>query len=242
MPLVNEVVIGLKDKDRFNASEPKDDLQFANYVTHPTLPAILELLYGAAGVQAPTEFPRNDLLAVFVTGVDGLTKNGSIGEMQRLNTDLPTPPREQQRNMGVLAGDNAGFPNGRRPGDDVVDMALRVVMGALLSTNVAPSGKLPFTDGAPVSALQFQNRFPYLTPPLPGSPNDPYVIITPQVASRVEGPYRSVPGTFESSSGTLTVAKPALDAATGFVRVKSDRLVTLGSPVTTATEIRTTVR
>jgi hypothetical protein len=144
--------------------------------------------------------------------------------------------------MGVLAGDNAGFPNGRRPGDDVVDMALRVVMGALLSTNVAPSGKLPFTDGATVSASQFQNRFPYLTVPLPGSPNDPYITITPQVAGSVEGPYRSVPGTYESSTSTLTIAKPAVDASAGFVRVKSDKQVTLGNPVTTATEIRTTVR
>src|SRR4029453_14234356 len=134
-PLVNEVVIGLKDKDRFNASEPKDDLQFVDYVTHPTLPAILELLF--AGVKAPTQFPRNDLVAVFATGVDNLNKNSSVAEMQRLNTSIAPAPRETQKNMGVLAGDNAGFPNGRRPGDDVVDMALRVVMGALLPAEAA---------------------------------------------------------------------------------------------------------
>jgi hypothetical protein len=73
MPLVNEVVIGLKDKNRFNASEPKDDGQFADYVTNPTLPALLEILFGAAGVKAPTNFPRTDLVAAFLTGIDGST-------------------------------------------------------------------------------------------------------------------------------------------------------------------------
>ena len=112
MPLVNEVVIGYKDKDRFNASEPKDDLQFVDYITHPTLPAILELLYGSAGVKAPTLFPRTDLLQVFATGVPGLNTNGAVGEMQRLNTSIAATPRAQQKNMGVLAGDLAGFPTG----------------------------------------------------------------------------------------------------------------------------------
>lgn len=242
MPLVNEVVIGLKDKDTFNASEPKDDLQFADYVTHPTLPTILELLYGGAGVKAPTQFPRNDLLAVFVTGVDGLNKNGAVGEMQRLNTTIAPTPREQQKNMAVLAGDNAGFPNGRRPGDDVVDMALRVVMGALLPAEVAPSGKLPFTDGASVNAGMFLDHFPYLTSPIPGSPNDPTLTITPQVAPTVSGPYRSVPGRFDPANRTVSVPKPAADSGGGFLRLKSDRAVVLGDPQTTATEIRATVK
>lgn len=242
MPLVNEVVIGLKDKNKFNASEPKDDLQFADYVTHPTLPAILELLYGAAGVKAPTQFPRNDLLAVFVTGVDGLNKNGAIGEMQRLNTAIAPVPRDDQKNMGVLAGDNAGFPNGRRPGDDVVDMALRVVMGTLLPAEVAPSGKLPFTDGATVNAGMFLNRFPYLTAPLAGSPNDPTVIITPQVSPSVSGPYRSVPGTFDPATRTLTIEKPADATQGGFLRARSDRAVTLGNPTVNATQLKATVK
>src|SRR5262245_60849298 len=66
-PLVNEVVIGLKDKNKFNASEPRDDAQFLDYVTHPTLPALIEILFGAAGVRAPTQFPRTDLIAAFLT-------------------------------------------------------------------------------------------------------------------------------------------------------------------------------
>jgi hypothetical protein len=168
-PLVNEVVIGLPDKDKFNASEPKDDGQFADYVTNPTLPAVLELLFGAAGVKAPTVFPRADLVTAFLTGVDGLNKNGSVSEMMRLNTSTAPKTARQQNNLGVIGGDTAGFPNGRRPGDDVVDIALRVVMGVLLPEKDAPSGKLPFTDGAKVDATMFDSTFPYLKNPLPGS-------------------------------------------------------------------------
>lgn len=224
-PLVNEVVIGLKDKDKFNASEPKDDLQFAAYVTHPTLPAILELLYGAAGVKAPAKFPREDLLAVFVTGVDGLTKNGSLGEMIRLNTGIPPTPRDQQKNMGVLAGDNAGFPNGRRLGDDVVDMALRVVMGILLPEADAPSGKLPFTDGAYVDAKMFLPAFPYLNPPLAGSPNDPTVILSVQAASPVGAQFKGMQATYDPATKTVQTAKPA--GASGVFRTLSDSRVEL---------------
>jgi hypothetical protein len=171
-PLVNELVIGLKDKDRFNGSQPKNDAQFATYVTNPTLPAILEILFGGAGVKAPTLFPRADLVAAFLTGISGLNANGSVGEMIRLNTATPPTPAAGQNNLGVIGGDMAGFPNGRRPGDDVVDIALRVVMGKLLPLADAPSGQLAFTDGALVDASRFATTFPYLATPIPGSPND----------------------------------------------------------------------
>ena len=169
-PLVNEAVIGLKDKDAFNASEPADDARFLKYVTHPTLPKILEILFGAAGVRAPTQYPRADLVAVFLTGVDGLNKTGGAGEMLRLNTAIAAKPAGAQNNLGVIGGDVSGFPNGRRPGDDVVDVALRVLMGKLLPTDVAPVGQLPFTDGAYVDASMFDSHFPYLGTPIPGSP------------------------------------------------------------------------
>lgn len=219
-PLVNEVVIGLRDKDRFNASEPKDDSQFLDYVTHPTLPAILELLYGSAGVAAPTLFPRNDLVAVFLTGVDGLNRDGSVGEMLRLNTSLPAMPAAQQSDLGVIGGDTAGFPNGRRPGDDVVDIALRVVMGKLLSTNDAPSGQLPFTDGARVHAGMFSDRFPYLNPPVAGSPNDPSINVTLQSAAPATGPFRSIPAAYDPATQKLTGAKPS--ESMGYYRLKAD--------------------
>jgi hypothetical protein len=180
-PLVNEVVIGLADKNKFNGSKPKDDGQFATYVTNPTLPAVLELLFGAAGVKAPTNFPRKDLVAAFLTGVNGLNQLGGPAEMLRLNTTTPAVPASGQNNLGLLGGDGAGFPNGRRPGDDVVDIELRVAMGvickafpgAYCNPADAPSGNLPFTDGTLNDVSQFDTTFPYLKDPFPGSPNGP---------------------------------------------------------------------
>ncbi len=182
MPLVNEVVIGLKDKDRFNASKPAADGQFADYVTNPTLPALIEILYGAAGAKAPTKFPRGDLVAAFLTGIPGVNKptvNPApvASEMLRLDTSKAVTPAGSQQRLGVVAGDNAGFPNGRRPGDDVVDIALRVVMGKLCTLNIggctaadAPAGGLQFTDGAYLDEKMTNTSFPYLKSPLPGSP------------------------------------------------------------------------
>lgn len=181
MPLVNEVVIGLKDKNRFSASEPKDDGQFADYVTNPTLPALLEILFGSAGVKAPTNFPRTDLVAAFLTGLEGLNQpaNVVVSEQVRLNTSIAPTRKDQQHRLGVLGGDNAGFPNGRRPGDDVVDIELRVAMGVLCTLNLggcspadAPAGALRYTDGAFTSSAFFSFDFPYLRAPLKGSPND----------------------------------------------------------------------
>lgn len=176
LPLVNEVVIGLKDKDKFNASQPTGDAQFLSYVTNPTLPALLEILFSSAGVKAPTNIPRNDLVTAFLTGVPGLNQPANVkaSEMLRLNTSTPVVAAASQNRLGVIEGDNAGFPNGRRPGDDVVDIALRVMMGKLCTLNLgcspsdAPSGTIHFTDGALQTASQFDNAFPYLKPPLPG--------------------------------------------------------------------------
>ncbi len=168
-PLVNEVVIGLGDKDKFNASQPKDDGQFATYVTNPTLPELLQILFPV--VQAPNLFPRTDLVAAFLTGLDGLNKPANVvpSEMLRLNTSISPKVAANQSNLGALTGDTAGFPNGRRPGDDVVDIELRVAMGVLLSNADAPSGQLPYTDGATVKATDFRNTFPYLNTPIPGA-------------------------------------------------------------------------
>ena len=122
-PLVNEVVIGLRDKDRFNASEPVSDAQFADYVTNPALPALLEALFGAAGVRAPSLIPRTDLVAAFLTGIN-TPATGNVNqprtvqpaEMLRLNTSIAPTTLGQQHRLGVIEGDLAGFPNGRRPG------------------------------------------------------------------------------------------------------------------------------
>jgi Domain of unknown function (DUF4331) len=186
MPLVNEVVIGLKDKNRFNGSEPKDDGQFADYVTNPTLPALIDI---ALGTQfQPNNFPRKDLVAAFLTGIPGLNqpKNVKASEMLRLNTSTPTTDKGQQNNLGAAVGDPAGFPNGRRPGDDVVDIELTVAEGVLCvlfpgafdcnAGNVPAAGAFAagavITDGAIISDGDFDGAFPYLRTPIPGSPNE----------------------------------------------------------------------
>jgi hypothetical protein len=184
MPLVNEVLIGRDDKDKFNASHPIHDAQFAGYVTHPTLPALIQVLFPSA--VAPTNFPRTDLVAAFATGIAGVNQPANVvaSEMLRLNTSIAPTPQAQQNALGVAAGDNAGFPNGRRPGDDVVDVSIRVAMGALCvltgSTDTlkvgckpsdAPAGGLAFTDGVRLDATTFQAAFPYLNTPIPGSFN-----------------------------------------------------------------------
>jgi len=182
MPLVNEVVIGLKDKDKFNSSKPKDDGQFATYVTNPTLPALIQTLFPSA--PAPTNFPRTDLVAAFLTGISGLNQptNVKASEMLRLNTSIAPTIKANQSNLGVAGGDNAGFPNGRRPGDDVVDIELRVAMGALCvltgasdalkvgcKPSDAPAGGAALTDGALQSPAQFPDVFPYINTPVPGA-------------------------------------------------------------------------
>ena len=182
MPLVNEVVIGMDDKDRFNASKPSNDAQFLGYVTNPALPAIVESLFPAA--KAPTNFPRTDLVTVFLKGLENLNqpKNVVPAEMLRLNTTTAPVAAAGQNPLGVAGGDTAGFPNGRRPGDDVVDLSLRVAMGALcgLTGNEdtlkvgckpadAPAGGLALTDGVRKNAASFKATFPYLNTPLPGN-------------------------------------------------------------------------
>lgn len=181
-PLVNEVVIGLKDKDLFNSARPTQDAALASYVTNPALPELLEILFGSIGVQAPNNFPRGDLVAAFLTGISGLNQPTGVtpAEMLRLNTSIAAVPAASQNRLGALGGDNAGFPNGRRPGDDVVDIELRVAMGVLCHAfpgafgcgpGDAPSGLLAFTDGAYIDASFTNTTFPYLRVPLRGSPN-----------------------------------------------------------------------
>ncbi|MBG6074575.1 hypothetical protein IWX85_000385 [Polaromonas sp. CG_9.11] len=185
MPLVNEVVIGMDDKDHFNASKPSGDAQFINYVTNPTLPAVVQTLFPAA--KAPTNFPRTDLVTVFLQGLEGLNqpKNVVPSEMLRLNTTIAPVAPAAQNPLGVAANDKAGFPNGRRPGDDVVDLSLRVSMGALCALTGAgdtlkvgckpadaPAGALALTDGVRKDATTFKAAFPYLNTPIPGSFNN----------------------------------------------------------------------
>ena len=187
MPLVNELIIGLDDRDKFNASKPKNDVaNFADCVTNPVLPALIESLFPSA--KAPTNFPRTDLVTVFLKGIDGVNqpKNVVASEMLRLNTSTAVTAPAAQNQLGVAGGDLAGFPNGRRPADDVVDLSLRVAKGALcvitgatdtLKVGCKPAdalaGALALTDGVRKTAANYGVTFPYLTTPLPGNFNPP---------------------------------------------------------------------
>ncbi|MCH0541599.1 DUF4331 domain-containing protein [Streptomyces sp. MUM 203J] len=159
MPLVNEVVNPLKDKDKFNASSPQDDADFLKNVTEPELPRLIEQIYE---IKAPEE-PRNDLVSVFLTGVEDLNQPPHVtpSEMLRLNTSVK--PVAEPKRLGVLDGDNAGFPNGRRLTDDVVDIALQTVEGELLGA------KNDLGDAVDANDKEFLGHFPYVALPHAGS-------------------------------------------------------------------------
>ena len=188
-PLVNEVVIGITDKDKFNASVPSNDVaNFGKYVLTPTLPVLVKVLFNVD----PPPTPRNDLLAAFVTGIETpvngtpfkFTKpaNQTVpGEMLRLNTAIAPAAAADQKQLGFLDCDLAGFPNGRRPIDDVVDIALTVAEGALVGVNGLQTcdvaGATPtvrnagavVNDGAQPVSGDYLTVFPYLANPLPGA-------------------------------------------------------------------------
>ncbi len=192
-PLVNELVIGLKDKDHFNSSKPKDDAQFLSYVTNPSYPKLLESYLGAPGI-SPTNIPRNDLVTVFLTGIAGVNKpmTGAPSETMRLNTSIPAVDFAHQNRLGIVGNilakgnDNAGYPNGRRPKDDVVDITLVAAMGGLCVANgttdalgfgaacnpsAVPLGMNVFTlnDNVDQATRPFLSTFPYLNTPVPGT-------------------------------------------------------------------------
>ncbi len=197
-PLVNELVIGLPQKDLFNSAKPNGDAALADFVTNPTFPAILNALFrgpvnSTLGTSiadlAPNVFPRADLVATFLTGIPTLNQQRIVtaSEMMRLNTGIAATPMAMQSPFGVVGDDLAGYPNGRRPGDDTVDITLRVAMGRLchpipinrVQTQLsfctpaqAAVGTVPFTDGAPLSARDALGVFPYLKSPIPGSPSE----------------------------------------------------------------------
>jgi hypothetical protein len=158
-PLVNEVVIPTKDKDRFNASRPQGDAQFLPYVTKPGLPKVIEKVYG---IKAPAE-PRNDLVQVFLTGVPGLNQPKNVVPGEELRLNLTPFAGQAQNRLGVIGGDNNGFPNGRRLTDDVLDAALQVVEGELVG---APND---LGDGVDANDLPFSTTFPYVALPHSGS-------------------------------------------------------------------------
>lgn len=160
-PLVNEVIIPLGQKDRFNATQPSNDLRnFGKFVLTPELAKVLNTLF--PGLNVP-EANRTDIVQALLTGIPNVTQIAKgAPPTDTLKINLGVPPSASPNRFGVLAGDNAGFPDGRRLGDDVTDIELRVVGGFL------KGNKLPLGDGVDQNDVPFRTTFPYVAPPHAG--------------------------------------------------------------------------
>jgi len=159
-PLVNEVIIPTGLKDRWNALQPWSESEFRKYYTEPILAAVINKLYKLG---AP-ETGRDDLVAVLLTGVPKLNFTGpKLADVLRLNLGIPVTKSPSR--LGVLAGDNQGWPNGRRLGDDVIDIAEQAVGGFLKGT------KLPLGDGVNADDVALLDAFPYVADPKSGFDN-----------------------------------------------------------------------
>lgn len=175
-PLVNEVIIPLGKKDRWNATSPSEDKKFLKYFTNPELAAAINLLFPGA-VNAPTT-NRQDLVTVLLNGlppgnptglVNQIGNKPALADLLRLN--LAIPPAATENRLGAVGGDAAGFPNGRRLADDVVDIEEKAVGGVLaplfgLPAPTANAGKLG--DGVDTNDQPFLSSFPYVATPLSG--------------------------------------------------------------------------
>ena len=207
-PLVNELIIPTARKNAYSQSHPSDDAQFLQHFLAPVLPNVIESLFPTA-VKAP-QVAREDVVAVLLQGVqlatntgdlfafNSFTPPGPLADLLRINLDVvQQQTRSVQKALGFAALDVSGYPNGRRLGDDVVDISLKVLMGlACLDIPLAPIGPQfagvllsdagicqesdvtptstniivdRLTDTSPINACGFQEEFPYLNTPLPGN-------------------------------------------------------------------------
>jgi hypothetical protein len=164
-PLINELIIGTGSKDRFSMDDPTNDAQFASFFLNP----LLAQIFSSIGIPVPPA-PRTDLLPLVqymapICPGCAASDAGPIADLLRLNTGIPPTAFGSQKRLGFLAGDNAGFPNGRRPVDDVIDIAARAVGGIL--ANSTKYGTL-IGDGVNTSSSQLTGTFPFLAPAYDG--------------------------------------------------------------------------
>ncbi len=160
-PLINELVIGTGSKDYWSMSDPVNDSQFAAFDLDPLIARVFNTVYG---FKIPTP-PRTDLLPLVTYAAPIAPKGtpaGPIADLMRLNTGVHPTPMAQRKRLGLIAGDAAGYPNGRRLTDDVVDITERVAIGGILSPgfDVAPNNLLG--DGVNAPDVPTQETFPYV--------------------------------------------------------------------------------
>jgi hypothetical protein len=156
-PLINELIIGTGSKDFWSMSQPVNDSQFASFDLDPLFARVLNAIYGIA---IPTP-PRTDLypLVTYAPPIAAPgTPAGPIADLLRLNTGVAPTPENSRKRLGLLAGDAAGFPNGRRVSDDVTDIAARAVAGIL----AGPQYNYPIGDGVNTNDVPYQETFPYV--------------------------------------------------------------------------------
>jgi len=163
-PLINELLVGTGFKDRFSMDEPKNDSQFASFFLDPALARILNAVTGGA-LPIPSP-PRTDLLPL-VTYAPPIaavgTPAGPVADLLRLNTGVPATPPASASRLGLLGGDPAGYPNGRRVFDDVTDISLRAVAGVLAGPPYSNNGiNNRLGDGVNVNDAPYRTTFPYL--------------------------------------------------------------------------------
>jgi hypothetical protein len=172
-PLVNEVVIPLGKKDQFNRTTPdRDAALYGKYVVKPELAAVMNALFG---VGAP-EDNRTDIVQALLQGIPDLNQHRGVKGPPAVDTikvNLGTPPATTENRFGVIGGDTAGYPNGRRLGDDVVDIDLQVVAGFL------KGNKVPLGDGVDRNDKPFLATFPYLAGPTSGFDSAPSTRVEP---------------------------------------------------------------
>ncbi len=180
-PLVNEVVVPLGAKDTWNGSSPSGDAQFANGVTDPELGKLLNALYGVkvppqGAFGSPNQ--RDDLIAIFLTGIPGLTKSTKATPSEELRLNVAVAPSANPNSLGVVAGDKAGYPNGRRLADDVTDISIKAVAGAaypLFHPDFTPDPlAAQLGDGVDANDVSFRGTFPYLALPHSGFDSRPH--------------------------------------------------------------------
>jgi hypothetical protein len=163
-PLINELIIGTGDKDKFSMSEPKHDADYAKYLLDPLLARVVNAAYAGA-VTIPAA-PRMDLapLVYYAAPIcPGCTtaQQGPVADLLRLNTGIAPTPLEARKRMGFLAGDTAGYPNGRRISDDVTDISAQAVVGVLNPAfNLFPNNRI--ADGVNANDKPYQETFPYV--------------------------------------------------------------------------------
>jgi len=160
--LINELIIGTGSKDLFSVSDPANDGQFASFFLDPLLAHVYS---SVLGIPIPAA-PRTDLLPLVqymapICPGCGKDDAGPVADLLRLNTGIPPTPVGKQKRLGFLAGDLAGFPQGRRPVDDVVDIASRAVVGILVDP-VKYGARVG--DGVNTKDGGFRTTFPYVTP------------------------------------------------------------------------------